>query len=261
MYKNILEIQNLKINFYNEDFVNTVINGLSLEVKEKEIVALVGGSGSGKTITALSILRLLPMNCRITQGEVIFDGMDLLKLSENKLRRLRGREIGFVFQEPQSALNPVFTIGFQLAEVLRYHLNLEKDVLQKQSLSLIRKVGIPSAEKALLDYPHQLSGGMRQRAMIAQAIAAGPKLLIADEPTSNLDVTVQAKIMELFLELKKEMNLAILLITHDLGLVEHFADKVAVISQGRIVEFGQAKEILNNPQHSYTRLLVEAVRL
>lgn len=261
MAKNILEIKNLKINFYEGNFVNPVIKDLSLEIKEKEVVALVGGSGSGKTITALSILGLIPINCRVAEGEIIFEGNNLLKLPEDGLRQLRGKEIGFVFQEPLAALNPVFSIGSQIKEVLRYHTNLNREQINEKAINLIKKVGISNPEKTSKDYPHQLSAGMRQRIVIAQAIAASPKLLIADEPTSNLDVTVQAKILDLFLELRNDMNLSILLITHDFGLVEHFADKVAVISEGRIVEFGEVKEILNNPAHDYTKELLEAVKL
>jgi ABC-type dipeptide/oligopeptide/nickel transport system ATPase component len=261
MQKNILEIKNLKVNFHNDNSMSAVINGLSLEVKEKEIVALVGGSGSGKTITGLSILRLLPPNAEVIGGEIIFEGRDLLRFSEDMMRQIRGRVISYIFQEPLSALDPVFTIGFQLKEVLKCQAHLNNKEILKQAIGLIKIVEIPNPEKAIWDYPHQLSGGMRQRAVISQAIASRPKLLIADEPTSNLDVTVQAKIMDLFLNLKKEMSLSILLITHDLGLVEHFSDRVAIISQGKIVECGSTKDVLANPQASYTKELLDAVKL
>ncbi|MDP2939883.1 MAG: ABC transporter ATP-binding protein [Candidatus Omnitrophota bacterium] len=261
MSKNLLEIKNLKVNFYNDDSIPPVINGLSLEIKEQEIVALVGGSGSGKTITGLSILRLLPFNAKIIEGEIIFEGQDLLRLSEDKLRQIRGRKISYIFQEPLSALNPVFTIGFQIREVLRLNTNLSKREIEKEVQYLLKDVEMPRAQEAVSYYPHQLSAGMRQRAIIAQAIASKPKLLIADEATSNLDVTIQAKIMDLFLNIKRKLSLSILLITHDFGLVEAFADKVAIIYQGKILEFGRTKDILNNPNHSYTKELLEAVKL
>jgi ABC-type dipeptide/oligopeptide/nickel transport system ATPase component len=221
---------------------------------------LVGSSGSGKTLTGLSILRLLPVGANLVGGKIIFKQQDLLQLSESRMRAIRGRNISMVFQEPLSAFNPLFTIGYQIKEVLRFHTELGRNKIEEKVLDLLKSVGIPDPKKIINDYPHQLSGGLRQRAMIAQAIAAGPELLIADEPTSNLDVTLQAQIMELFRTLKKEFNLAILLITHDLAMVSHLADRVAIIYEGKVVESGQVAAILERPRNLFTQALVEAVK-
>ncbi|MDP3142829.1 MAG: ABC transporter ATP-binding protein [Candidatus Omnitrophota bacterium] len=258
---NLLRIENLKVNFSESAGSRQVINGLSLAVNSGEILALVGSSGSGKTLTGLSILRLLPIGANLVGGKIIFKQQDLLQISESQMREVRGRNISMVFQEPLSALNPLFTIGSQIKEVLRFRTELGKNEIEGKALDLLKSVGMPDPKKIINDYPHQLSGGLRQRAMIAQAIAAGPELLIADEPTSNLDVTLQAQIMELFRTLKKELNLAILLITHDLAMVSHLADRVAIICEGKIVEFGQVANILQQPRNPFTQALVEAVKL
>lgn len=256
--KTILEIENLKIYFSAESGKNRVVNGLDLKVNESEILALVGGSGCGKTITGLTILRLQPPQATIAEGRIYWQGHNIFELSDSQMRAIRGKEISMVFQEPLTSLNPLFTIGFQVAEVLRLHTDV-KDNERKRIIELLEKVGIDQAEKIIDDYPHQLSGGLRQRVMIAQAIAANPKLIIADEPTSNLDVTLQAQILELFKELKRSLNLSILLITHDLAVVSELADRVAIIHDGKIVEEGSPKDIIDNPKDSYTKKLIEAV--
>lgn len=258
MSRNILEIENLKIYFPAESGTNKVVDGLNLKVKESEILALVGGSGCGKTITGLTILRLQPPQAIIAEGKIFWQGRDIFELSENQMRAIRGKEISMVFQEPLTSLNPLFTIGFQIAEVLKLHTEIKQNY-KSRIVELLRQVGISQAEKIIDDYPHQLSGGLRQRVMIAQAIAANPKLIIADEPTSNLDVTLQAQILELFKELKQRLNLSILLITHDIAVVSELADRVAIIHEGKIVEEGNPKDIINNPADSYTKKLIEAV--
>src|SRR3989338_546173 len=240
----LLKIKNLKIRAYGDFEYREIIKGLTLEVKDFQIVALVGGSGSGKTTAGLSILSLLPAGLTLEGGEIWFKDENLLNLSNPHMRRLRGKEIAMVFQEPLSALNPVFSIGFQIEEVIRFHAKLKRRERKEKVLELLSLTGISDPRRIAKSYPHQLSGGMRQRAMIAQAIAAQPKLIIADEPTSNLDVTLQAHIIHLLRKLKEELGISILLITHDLGVVRHLADKVGVLFDGRIVEFGDTAEIL-----------------
>ena len=232
-----------------------------MEVPALSVTALVGGSGSGKTTMGLAILRLLPLGLVVSQGRILFIGKDVLKFPEERMRLLRGKDISMVFQEPLYAFNPVFSIGGQIEEVLRAHSALSVRQRRERILELLNLVGLPDPKRTAGNYPHQLSGGMRQRAMIAQAIAAGPKLIIADEPTSNLDVTLQANIMELFRKLKDELKLSILLITHDLGMVAHMADHVAVMTEGKIVERGITREVLEKPQHPYTRTLMEALEV
>ncbi len=238
-----------------------IVNAASLEVPALSVTALVGGSGSGKTTLGLAILRLLPLGLTVRQGRILFAGEDVLKLSDERMRLLRGKEIGMVFQEPLYAFNPVFSIGDQIEEVLRAHSALNARQRRERIGDLLNLVGLPDPQRTAGNYPHQLSGGMRQRAMIAQAIAAGPKLIIADEPTSNLDVTLQAKIMELFRKLKDELKLSVLLITHDLGMVAHMADHVAVMTEGNIVERGTTREVLEKPRHPYTRTLMETIEV
>ena len=259
MADRILEIKNLSVAVLEQGKEKFLVDGVNLEIPQETIVALVGGSGSGKTTTGLSILRLLPTGLNIKNGTIIFNGKDLLSLKEEEMRRVRGKSIGMIFQEPLSALNPLMAIHHQIEEVLAEHTALDKGQRVKRVLELLNLVEVPEPRRIAGQYPHQLSGGLRQRAMIAQAIAAQPKLIIADEPTSNLDVTIQAKVMDLFRKLKKEFKLSILLISHDLGMVGHLADQVAVMDRGRIIEWGTTSEILKHPQHEYTNQLIEAI--
>ena len=256
---NLLTIKNLTIAVQDSSRERILVDGLNLEIPPFKIMALVGGSGSGKTTTGLSILRLLPPALRVWQGEIIFNGQNLLKYSEDQMRSIRGKEISMIFQEPLNAFNPVFTIGYQIQEVLETHANFSHTKISAKVQELLKMCGIKDSVRISQSYPHQLSGGLRQRAMIAQAIAAGPQLIIADEPTSNLDVTWQAHIMELFRTLRNELKISILLITHDLGMVAHLADQVAVLSDGKIVESGETKDVLEHPQHPFTKELMEAM--
>ncbi len=254
----ILNIQNLTVALKADQGERAIVQNFSFKVPAKKIVALVGGSGSGKTTTGLAVLRLLAPALTVTQGKIIFEGRDLLELAPEEIRRVRGKEISMIFQEPLYAFNPLFRIGKQIEEVLVYHTDLSQRQRQERILELLNKAGIAEPKRVAESFPHQLSGGMRQRAMIAQAIAASPKLIIADEPTSNMDVTLQARIMELFRKLKSEFGMTILLITHDLGVVAHLADEVAVLSKGAVVESGNTKEVLSHPRHPFTRQLMEA---
>lgn len=257
MSQNLLVVNNLTVTVAEKELVRNA----SFEVPLLSITALVGGSGSGKTTLGLAILRLLPLGLIVRQGNILFDGQEILKLSEERMRGVRGKDIGMVFQEPLQAFNPVFSIGDQVEEVLRFHTSLNPRQRRQRVLDLFNLVGLSNPQRVAGNYPHQLSGGMRQRAMIAQALAADPKLIIADEPTSNLDVTLQAKIIELFCKLKSELKLSILLITHDLGMVAHMADRAVVITEGRIVEQGVPGEVLKNPKHPYTQTLIKAVEI
>jgi ABC-type dipeptide/oligopeptide/nickel transport system ATPase component len=236
-----------------------IIDDVSLTVEDRSIFALVGGSGSGKSTTGLAVLRLLAPGLEIKSGEAVFGGRDLLKIGEEELRQVRGKEIAMVFQEPLYAFNPVLTVGQQIEEVFTAHTDFSGEKRLEETLRLLDIVGIKDPARVHKSYPHQLSGGMRQRAMIAQAVALKPRLIIADEPTSSLDVTLQARVMELFLKLRTEFNLSVLLITHDLGVVQHMADHVAVMNSGKIVESGSAGEVLKNPKHQYTRELLSYV--
>ncbi len=258
MIKNLVQIKNLTIAVKGLEESKKIVDNVSFDIPELSISALVGASGSGKTTTGFSILRLLDSALTIEKGEIFFEGKDLLKEPLERMRILRGGEISMVFQEPLNAFNPVFSIGYQIDEVLQFHTQLNKQQRHKKIVELLDVVGLPEPQRISKNYPHQLSGGMRQRAMIAQAIAASPKLIIADEPTSNLDVTLQVRIMELFKKLRKELNLSILLITHDLGMVQHLADEVMVMNQGSIIEKGKVREMFNDAQHPYTKQLIEA---
>lgn len=238
-----------------------IVDDVSFDIRAAEIVGLVGGSGSGKTTTGYSILGLLDPALIIKSGEIIFNGKNLVKCSDHDMRSIRGGQIGMVFQEPLNAFNPVFSIGYQIDEMLQFHTDLNRDQRQKRILELLDMVGLPDPNRMIKNYPHQLSGGMRQRAMIAQAIAANPKLIIADEPTSSLDVTLQARMIELFRKICGEFKLSILLITHDLGMVGHLCDRVAVMTGGRIVEFEESAKIMAEPQHEYTKKLLGVFKL
>jgi len=251
--KNILSIENLTVSVGAKALVDRV----SFDVPQGKIVAIAGGSGSGKTTIGLSVLRLLPAALSVRGGSIVFEGRDLLGLSTEEMRQLRGSRIGMVFQEPLSAFDPLFTIGAQLDEVLVAHTKLSKQERYKKVLETLSEVELPDPKRAYESFPHQLSGGMRQRAMVAQAIVGDPSLIIADEPTSSLDVTLQAKIMELFGRLKKK-NISIVLIAHDLGMIARLADEVIILRQGVLVEKGLVGKVCGQPQHEYTKQLVGA---
>jgi peptide/nickel transport system ATP-binding protein len=235
------------------------VDAISFEIRRGETLGLVGESGSGKSVTALSILRLVRPPGRITSGAIRFKGRDLARLSERDMQSVRGADISLIFQEPMTALNPVFTIGDQIAETLIVHGRASRADAPARAVELVRAVRIPDAESRVRDYPHQLSGGMRQRVLIAMAIACQPSLVIADEPTTALDVTIQAQVLDLLRDMKGTFNLSLLLITHDLGVIAETADRVAVMYAGRIVETGPVREILRNPQHPYTRGLLASI--
>jgi peptide/nickel transport system ATP-binding protein/oligopeptide transport system ATP-binding protein len=236
------------------------VNGVSFHVEEGELLAVVGESGSGKSVTMMSLLKLLPMPpAEIAGGHAIFQNRDLVKLSESELREIRGARIGFIFQDPMTSLNPVFTVGFQIMEPLRKHMGMSKAEARKRAAELLDLVGIPAAKDRLSDYPHQFSGGMRQRVMIAIALACDPKVLIADEPTTALDVTVQAQILELIRELRQKLGMAIIWVTHDLGVAAGIADRIMVMYGGQIVEQAPIGELFANPRHPYTQALLESL--
>jgi oligopeptide/dipeptide ABC transporter ATP-binding protein len=256
----VLRIRDLRTYFYLDVGVARAVDGVSFDIPAGKTVALVGESGCGKSVTALSVLRLIPEPPgKIVDGEVFFRGQDLLKLSTREMRKLRGNAISMIFQEPTTSLNPVFRIGNQLIDVMRLHRNLSRDDARVRAIDLLSKVGIPAPEERVDDYPHQMSGGMRQRAMIAMALACDPELLIADEPTTALDVTVQAQILDLLKAIQEEKGLAILLITHDLGVVAETADEVAVMYAGQIVEQASVRDLFARRKHPYTRGLFESL--
>ncbi|MCF6273968.1 MAG: ABC transporter ATP-binding protein [Rhodobacteraceae bacterium] len=256
----ILDVVNLKTVFSTRDGEVHAVNNVSFSLKPGELLGIVGESGSGKSVTMMSLLKLLPMPpAEIRSGVIEFDGQDIRQISDEELRRIRGGEIGFIFQDPMTSLNPVFTVGFQLVEPLRVHMGLSRKAAKKRAAELLELVGIPDAPARLKDFPHQFSGGMRQRVMIAIALACDPKVLIADEPTTALDVTIQAQILELIKELRQKLGMAIVWITHDLGVIAEIADRVAVMYAGQIVEHAEVKELFANPQHPYTRALLETL--
>jgi peptide/nickel transport system ATP-binding protein len=261
----VLSVKNLKTFFYTNQRCNKAINGVSFDIKCGETLCIVGESGCGKSVTASSIMRLLPKLSRIEEGEIIYYSengpIEIQKLVKNgrQMRKIRGSEIAMIFQDPMTALNPVFTVGFQIIENLRNHKKLSRGDAKKEAIKLLKDMGIPLPEKRVDEYPHQYSGGMRQRAMIAMAMSCSPKLLIADEPTTALDVTIQAQIFELMEKLKDENETAIMLITHDMGVVAELADNVAVMYMGNIVEYGTLEEVLGNPAHPYTKALLESI--
>lgn len=256
----LLDVRNLKTYFYIEDSVITAVDSVSFVVQEGETLGIVGESGSGKSVTALSIMRLIPSPpAKIVDGKILFKGEDLLLKSEDEMRRIRGNEISMIFQEPMTSLNPVLTIGAQISEAIMFHEGVSKKEALEKSEHLLRLCKVSLPKKRLRQYPHELSGGMRQRAMIAMALACNPSLLIADEPTTALDVTVQAQILDLILELQKRMGTAVLFITHDLGVINEVADNVAVMYCGRIVEYGPTKDVLRHPLHPYTKGLLASL--
>jgi oligopeptide/dipeptide ABC transporter ATP-binding protein len=256
----LLEVKNLQTQFATRSGVVRAVDDVSWDVDEGETVALVGESGCGKSVSALSIMRLVAgPDGRITGGRILFKGRDLLELSEEEMRRVRGREIAMIFQEPMTSLNPVLTIARQLTEGLEIHLKMSPPESRRRAIELLGMVGIPDPERRLGQYPHQFSGGMRQRMMIAMALACNPSLILADEPTTALDVTIQAQILELLKDLSRRFGVAMLIITHNLGVVARYADRVNVMYAGRIIERGTAREIYADPRHPYTLGLLRSV--
>jgi peptide/nickel transport system ATP-binding protein len=255
----LLEVRNLRTHFPTRAGVVRAVDGVSFHLDEGELLGLVGESGCGKSITALSVMRLVARPGKIIGGEILFNGEDLLTFSEERMRALRGDDIAMIFQDPMTSLNPVYTVGEQIAEALRLHRKLNRGQAREAAVEAMREVAIPDPARRVDDYPHQLSGGMRQRVMIAMALACDPRLLIADEPTTALDVTIQAQILELIDELRRTRNLAVLLITHDLGVVAEVADRVAVMYTGRIVEESPVAELFARPRHPYTEGLLRSV--
>ena len=260
MSKTLLKVENLKTHFRLGRETLRAVNGVSFEIAEGEVLGIVGESGSGKSVTSLSIMRLIESPGEIVGGSVIFnDEVDLLKLSDKELENILGNKISMIFQDPMTSLNPVLSIGFQIAETLRVHRGFSKNEAKEKTIDLLQKVGIKNAASRFSDYPHEFSGGMRQRVMIAMAIACEPKLLIADEPTTALDVTIQAQILNLLRKLKNELGMSVIIITHDLGVVAQFADRIAVMYAGKIVETASVREIFQKPQHPYTKALVASI--
>jgi peptide/nickel transport system ATP-binding protein/oligopeptide transport system ATP-binding protein len=256
----MLSVQDLRVYFFSDSRVARALDGVSYEARKGETVCLVGESGCGKTVSALTILRILPQPPgRIMGGKVLFDGQNLLDLNEEEMQRIRGRRIAMIFQEPMTSLNPVFTIEEQIEEAILVHEKGDPEETRQRCIQLLRDVGIPSPEERLKDYPHQLSGGQRQRVMIAMALACNPELVIADEPTTALDVTIQAQILNLFRELKQKREMSLLYITHDLGVVANIADRVYVMYAGVIAEQGEVSHIFHHPQHPYTQGLLASL--
>ena len=255
----ILEVRNLKTYFFTEDGVVKAVDGVDFELNQGEILGLVGESGCGKSVTSFSVLRLVDDPGRIVDGEIYFDGRNVLELSEGEMVSMRGDRISMIFQQPQSSLNPVFTVGAQVAEVFQIHKKLSKKQAWEEAVKLFKLVGIPDAEEKAHSYPHEMSGGQAQRVMIAMALALKPRLLIADEPTTALDVTIQAQILDLMLELRDQMGASVILITHDLGLIAEMADRVAVMYAGQIIEQTDVQTLFEQPLHPYTVGLIASV--
>lgn len=255
----LLIVKDLSTHFFTEKGVVKAVDECSFVIREGETLGIVGESGCGKSVTAMSILNLIERPGKIVSGSILFDGKELVGMDDKTIRRIRGNDISMVFQEPMTSLNPVFKIGEQIIEALKLHQNLKKDEAHKKAVEMLALVGIPRADRVVYDYPHQLSGGMRQRAMIAMALSCVPKLLIADEPTTALDVTIQAQILSLMNSLKEKINTSIMLITHDLGVIAQMADHVLVMYSGKIVESAPVKELFENPKHPYTIGLLNSI--
>ena len=256
----LLQVKDLRTYFNTEEGIVKAVDGVTWDVQEGETLALVGESGCGKSVSALSVLRLIPIPpARIVSGEVLFDGDDLLKMNEDEIRHIRGNRISMVFQEPMTSLNPVLTIGKQLTESIELHLKLDKDAAQARAIQLLEMVGVAEADRRVSDFPHQFSGGMRQRVMIAMAMSCNPKLLIADEPTTALDVTIQAQVLEVMNRLSQEFGTAVIIITHNLGVVARYADRVNVMYAGKIIESSSAAKVYADPRHPYTLGLLQSV--
>jgi oligopeptide/dipeptide ABC transporter ATP-binding protein len=248
----LLEVRNLRTHFFTEDGVVKAVDGVDFQVFPGEVLGLVGESGCGKSVTSLSVMRLIGQPGKVIAGEIIFDGQDLLKMSEEEMIHIRGNRISMIFQQPQTALNPVFKVGDQISEVLSIHQNLRKEAGRERAIELLRMVGIPEPERRADSFPHELSGGMAQRVMIAMALACVPELLIADEPTTALDVTIQAQILDLMRGLRTKVGASVILITHDLGVISELAERVAVMYAGRIVEQADVRKMFAEPLHPYT---------
>lgn len=260
MISPLLTVDSLKVHFFTEFAVIKAVEEVSFETMPGETLGLVGESGCGKTVTGLSILRLIPSPPgRITAGRIIFNGTSLLDISEIEMRKIRGNKISMIFQEPMTSLNPVFTVGDQIVEAITVHETVSKREAKDRTIELLNLVGIPNAHERFFSYPHQLSGGMRQRVMIAMALACSPHLLIADEPTTALDVTIQAQILELLGELKERLRMSLIFITHDLGVVAQIADRIAVMYAGRMFEYGNVRQIFKNPRNPYTKGLLKSI--
>ncbi|MCK5022488.1 MAG: ABC transporter ATP-binding protein [Candidatus Pacebacteria bacterium] len=258
--KELLRVKDLKTYFFTHDGTVKAVDGINLKVSKGETLGLVGESGCGKSVTALSIMRLIPSPPgKIVGGEIHFEGKNLLELNEKEMRKIRGRKISMIFQEPMTSLDPMFTIGDEIAEVIRLHQGLKKDEARKKAIESLKTVGMPDPKKRINEYPHELSGGMRQRAMIAMALSCNPTLLIADEPTTALDVTIQAQILRLIDELRKKFGTSVLLITHDLGVIAETCDNVAVMYAGHIVEHTDTNTLFRNPLHPYTKGLMKSI--
>lgn len=260
MTETILNINELRTHFFTDDGEIPAVDGVSLHINKGEIVGIVGESGCGKSVTSLSIMQLVPdPPGKIVSGSIDFKGENLVNVNNKRMKKIRGKEIAMIFQEPMTSLNPLFTIGNQLRESIRIHEKVSKKEAHQKSINLLKLVGLPRAEEVINEYPHQLSGGMRQRVMIAMAMACEPELLIADEPTTALDVTIQAQILDLMRKLNADKNTAILLITHDLGVVAEMCDRVIVMYAGQVVEEGTVRDVLKNPEHPYTKGLIRSL--
>lgn len=255
----LLQVNDLKTYFFLERGVLKAVDGVTFQIREGQAVGIVGESGSGKTITAMSIMRLQPPTSKIVGGQILFRGDDLVQKKEDEIRAIRGASIAMVFQDPTSALNPAYTIGYQIAEAIQLHQKLSPAKAMERAIEILRLVGIPSPEERIHDFPHQISGGQRQRVMIAMALSCNPSLLIADEPTSNLDVTIQAQILELIEQLREKFGTALLMISHNLGVVAETCDQVAVMYCGEIVEYSDVESLFHDPKHPYTTALLKCV--
>lgn len=255
----ILDVQGLKTSFFTDDGEVPAVDNMNFYINPGEILGVVGESGCGKSVTSLSVMDLVPNPGKVKEGSIRFKDEELTKASKKRMRQIRGNEIAMIFQEPMTSLNPVFTIGNQMIEGIRIHKRVSKKEATKIAVNMLKKVGLPRAEQLIGEYPHQLSGGMRQRVMIAMAMACEPELLIADEPTTALDVTIQAQILDLMKRLNEDMNTSILLITHDLGVVADICTRIVVMYAGKVVEEGSVRDIFNDPQHPYTEGLIKSV--
>ena len=256
----LIDVSNLKTHFFTEEGVVKAVDGVDFEIYPGETIGIVGESGCGKSVTSLSIMRLVESPPgRIVDGSIMFEGEDIVKKKQKEMRKIRGNDISMIFQEPMTSLNPVYTVGDQISEAILLHKNVNKKEARKQAVDMLRKVGIPLPEQRVDEYPHQLSGGMRQRVMIAMALSCDPKLLIADEPTTALDVTIQAQILDLMNDLKERFGMAIMMITHDLGVIAEVADRIAVMYAGKVVEYTDAVSLFKDPKHPYTWGLMHSI--